>query len=115
MTNRLPDTIAARHRIIGLRNEEREYARKNRKVKRITILLEVINGRPLSTNLTISCNTRTGIMTIQSNSFTFFKHNIHPTTHRKRICTDEKVLKLLEDQDHRISINSMKETTIQNL
>ena len=97
MSNRIPDNIAACRRIKSIRTEEREYARRTRKVKSITTRLEIINGYQLSAGLVVSFNTKTDAVWIQSNSLVFRKHRIHPGIHGKRSCRSEKALKMLED------------------
>lgn len=96
MKNRINDEIAACNRIRSARREEREYARRTRKVKSITTPLEIINGRRLSAHLAVSINSITGTVLIQSNSIIYYKHRIHPGTHGKRKCGSEKALKCLK-------------------
>ena len=97
MTNRMPDDIAACNRIESARREEREYARRTRKVKSITIPLEIIGGLQLSAHTAISHNSITGTVLIQSSSLIYRKHRIHPGTHGKRRCGSEKAQNMLED------------------
>lgn len=97
MANRLPDEIVACNRIESARREERNYARRTRKVKSITIPLEIIGGLQLSTHVAISHNSATGVVLVQSSSLVFRKHRIHPGTHGKRSCNSEKALEMLKD------------------
>ena len=97
MTNRTPDDIVACRRIASARREEREYARRTRKVKSITIPLEMIEGLQLSSHIAISHNSATGVVLVQSSSLVFKKYRTHPGTHCKRRCGSEKALKMLED------------------
>lgn len=97
MTNRINNEIAACNRIRSARIEEREYARRTRKVKSITIPLEIINGRRLSAHLAVSINSITGTVLVQSCSLVFMKRRIHPKVHGKRSCGSKKALKMLED------------------
>ena len=97
MTNRINDEIAACRRIASARREERNYARRTRRTKSITIPLEMIGGLQLSAHLAVSINSKTGTVLVQSSSLVFKKHRIHPKQHGKRSCGSEKALKMLED------------------
>lgn len=97
MSNKLPDEIVACNRIKSARREGRNYARRNRKVKSITIPIDMVNGRKMSASLAVNINTRTGTILIQSCSIIFYGERIHPGTHGKRQCESEKALKMLED------------------
>ena len=87
--NRMPDEIAGCNRIRSARREERNYARRFRKVKPITTQLEMVGGRMLSS--------KTGAIGISSHSLVFWKQRIHPTTHEERQCGSEKAQKMLDD------------------
>lgn len=108
MTNRLPDKIAACRLIASVRKEERNYARRTRKVKSITIPLEVIGGRQLSDHITIRYNSKTGTISVQSSSLAFGGRRIHPGTYGKRTCGSEKALKMLEESRKYSRENSRK-------
>lgn len=97
MSNRLPDEIAACRRISGARCEERNYARRTRKVKSIPTFVDMIEGRKMSASLAVSINTKTGTISIQSCSLMYYGQRIHPSTHEKRECGSEKALKMLDD------------------
>ena len=97
MSNRLPDNVAACNLIKSIRKEEREYARRNRRTKAITIPLEMVEGKQLSAFLAVSANIATGTVCIQGCALSFHKQRIHPETHQKRQCGTEKALKLLRD------------------
>lgn len=97
MTNKLSDEEVACRRIASARREERNYARRTRKVKSITIPLEIIGDLQLSAHVAISHNSATDAVLMQSSSLVFRKHRIHPGTHGKRQCGSKKALKLLED------------------
>ena len=95
--NRMPDEIAGCNRIRSARREERNYARRFRKVKPITTQLEMVGGRMLSSHLAVSANSKTGAIGISSHSLVFWKQRIHPTTHEERQCGSEKAQKMLDD------------------
>ena len=97
MSNRLPDEIAACNRIANARQDEREYARRTRKVKSITTLIDMVEGRKMSASLAVSVNTHTGTILIQSCALMYYGQRIHPSTHSKRMCGSEKALKMLDD------------------
>lgn len=97
MSKKLPDEIVACNRIISARREERNYARRTRKVKSITIPLEIIGGLQLSSHIAISHNSSTDTVLTPSSSLVFRKSRIHPGTNDKRRCDSKKALKMLKD------------------
>lgn len=97
MTNLLTDDIAACRRIASARREEREYARRTRKVKSITTFVDMVEGRKMSASLAVSINTKTGTILIQSCALMYYGQRIHPSTHGKRVCGSEKAMKMLDD------------------
>jgi hypothetical protein len=95
MSNRLPDEIAACKLIAQHRREERNYTRRNLKVKSITTFVDMVEGRKMSASLSVRINTKTGKILIQSCALMYYGQRIHPSTHDKRTCGSEKALNVL--------------------